>query len=391
MGRHGIREDDVDRLLRGDVLVDLYGVVRQGVRASVESYSIKRLEPLYRYTREIGLRDVGPVIAAYEAWLQAGGEAGHDDAALRKIERYNHDDVVSTMLLRDWLEGRRLELATRVGAILPRPLPKSGEAADELSETLAKVQALADRLTEGFPADEKDRTPEPHARWLLAQLLSWHRREEKSFWWRYFFLIDDLTDDDRIAEREPMGGLTYVGPVGQIKKSIVHRYRFPPQEHAIREGGKVTDPATKKSPAPSWPWTRPRAPSTSAEGRRATCHTRRRSCRTTTSRPTYSVPASCGWGSGCWSTGSRPTARIAPRGISSCGARRGRARSRVPGFKGTARTRRPSPCGRPWLSTTAPCPSRVRPGPARPTRARRWCWPWSRPAARSASPPTATR
>jgi len=114
MGRHGIREDDVDRLLRGDVLVDLYGVVRQGVRASVESYSIKRLEPLYRYTREIGLRDVGPVIAAYEAWLQAGGEAGHDDAALRKIERYNHDDVVSTMLLRDWLEGRRLELATRM-------------------------------------------------------------------------------------------------------------------------------------------------------------------------------------------------------------------------------------------------------------------------------------
>ena len=248
MGRHGIREDDVDRLLRGDVLVDLYGVVRQGVRASVESYSIKRLEPLYRYTREIGLRDVGPVIAAYEAWLQAGGEAGHDDAALRKIERYNHDDVVSTMLLRDWLEGRRLELATHVRANLPRPLPKSGEAAEGLSETLARVQALVDRLAAGVPADEKDRTTEQHARWLLAQLLSWHRREEKSFWWRYFFLMDHLTDDERIAEREPMGGLTYVGPVGQIKKSIVHRYRFPPQEHAIREGGDVSDPATGKSP-----------------------------------------------------------------------------------------------------------------------------------------------
>jgi uncharacterized protein len=248
MGRHGIREDDVDRLLRGDVLVDLYGVVRQGVRASVESYSIKRLEPLYRYTREIGLRDVGPVIAAYEAWLQAGGEAGHDDAALRKIERYNHDDVVSTMLLRDWLEGRRLELASSVGVVLPRPEAKSGEAAEDLSETLARVQALAGRLTDGVPADEKDRTPEQHARWLLAQLLSWHRREEKSFWWRYFFLMDDLTDDERIAEREPMGGLTYVGEAGRVRRSIVHRYRFPPQEHAIRDGGKVTDPATGKSP-----------------------------------------------------------------------------------------------------------------------------------------------
>jgi uncharacterized protein len=248
MGRHGTREDEVDRLLRGDVLVDLFGVVRQGVRASVESYSIKRLEPLYRYTREIGLRDVGPVIASFEAWLQAGGEAGHDDEALRKIERYNHDDVVSTLLLRDWLEGRRLELAERIGAALPRPEPKSGQAAEDLSETLARVQALADRLTEGVPADEEKRPPEQHARWLLAQLLSWHRREEKSFWWRFYYLRDDLTDDERIAEREPLSGLQYVGVVGQVKKSFLHRYRFPPQEHAIQAGGKVVDPATKKSP-----------------------------------------------------------------------------------------------------------------------------------------------
>ncbi len=248
MGRHGTREDEVDRLLRGDVLVDLYGVVRQGVRASVESYSIKRLEPLYRYTREIGLRDVGPVIAAYEAWLQAGGEAGHDDAALRKIERYNHDDVVSTMLLRDWLEGRRLELAAQIGETPARPLPRSGEATEELSETLARAQALAERLTEGVPADERERTAEQHGRWLLAQLLSWHRREEKAFWWRYFVLMDDLTDDERIAEREPMGGLSYVGVVEQVKKSLIHRYRFPPQEHGIHEGGAVSDPATGESP-----------------------------------------------------------------------------------------------------------------------------------------------
>jgi predicted RecB family nuclease len=248
MGRHGTREDEVDRLLRGDVLVDLYGVVRQGVRASVESYSIKRLEPLYRYTREIGLREVGPVIASFEAWLQAGGEAGHDDEALRKIERYNHDDVVSTLLLRDWLEGRRLELASRIGGPLARPLPLSGDAPEDLSETLARVQALALRLTEGVPADEKERTLEQHARWLLAQLLSWHRREEKAFWWRYFFLMDDLTDDERIAEREPLGGLEYVGVFGQVKRSLIHRYRFPPQEHAIHEAGAVSDPATGKSP-----------------------------------------------------------------------------------------------------------------------------------------------
>ena len=50
-GRYGTREEEVDRLLRGGVFVDLYRAVRQGIRASVESYSIKRLEPLYGFER----------------------------------------------------------------------------------------------------------------------------------------------------------------------------------------------------------------------------------------------------------------------------------------------------------------------------------------------------
>ena len=74
MGRHATREFEVDSLLRGDVLVDLFRAVRQGVRASVESYSIKKLEPLYGFTREINLRDAGSSIAAFEAWLQLDGE-----------------------------------------------------------------------------------------------------------------------------------------------------------------------------------------------------------------------------------------------------------------------------------------------------------------------------
>ena len=56
MGRHGTREAEVDRLLREGVLVDLYRAVRQGVRASVESYSIKKVEGLYGFARSVPLR-----------------------------------------------------------------------------------------------------------------------------------------------------------------------------------------------------------------------------------------------------------------------------------------------------------------------------------------------
>src|SRR5207237_2942691 len=57
MGRFATREDEVDDLFRLGVFTDLYRVVRQGVRAGVESYSIKRLEPLCGYDRRVDLAE----------------------------------------------------------------------------------------------------------------------------------------------------------------------------------------------------------------------------------------------------------------------------------------------------------------------------------------------
>ncbi len=47
MGAHGTRETEVDVLLRGERFVDLYTVLRQGVRVGTESYSLKSIEQLY--------------------------------------------------------------------------------------------------------------------------------------------------------------------------------------------------------------------------------------------------------------------------------------------------------------------------------------------------------
>jgi uncharacterized protein len=254
MGRHGTRELEVDRLLRGKVFVDLYRAVRQGLRASVESYSIKKLEPLYGLTREEGLRDAGSSIVAFEAWLAeaetgiVGARLPGANETLRSIETYNRDDCVSNWKLRDWLETRRPELAVQIGEPLPRPGPAAPDAAEVLSERLAHVAEVGDMLCQGVPAEAADRTPAQQASWLLAQLLSWHRREEKAFWWRFFHLMNDLTDSERIAEREPIGGLELLEFLGPVARSKVYRYRFPEQEHAIDVGIEVCDPATGRSP-----------------------------------------------------------------------------------------------------------------------------------------------
>ena len=245
MGRYDTRQQEVDQLLRGDRLIDLYQVVRQGLRASVESYSIKRLEPLYGFTREVELRDAGTSIADFERWLRMGGIGGVGEDILAGIEAYNRDDVLSTWRLRDWLEEQRAELGRQLGLQLPRPEVKSGEADEDLRGWLAQVEDVARPLREGIPQDERDRpwTAEERGKRLLADLLGWHRREQKPDWWRYFHQLQDMTDEERLEAKEPVAGLELIGPADDSGKRF--RYRFPEQDQELgREG---TNPATGDS------------------------------------------------------------------------------------------------------------------------------------------------
>jgi len=271
--RYGTREEELDRLLRGEVLVDLYRVVRQGLRASVESYSIKKLEPLYGFEREVELRAASSALANFEAWLQLGprngdGHAGEPDAAageadvmageadaevlLAEIEGYNRDDCISTLRLRDWLEARRADLEAllqREGLLegeLARPAAPELDPSEAVEEENERVRALGERLTASVPDDPAERTDADQAKWLLAHLLSWHRREKKSMWWEYFRLRD-FDDDERLHDSRALAGLEYVGEVGQVKRSLIHRYRFPAQDFAIRSKDTPRDPRTEKS------------------------------------------------------------------------------------------------------------------------------------------------
>jgi predicted RecB family nuclease len=245
MGRYGTREDEVDRLLRGGVFVDLYRVVRQGLRASVESYSIKRLEPLYGHEREVPLRDATSSIVEFETWLQLGeGERPGADN-LDRILRYNRDDVLSTWRLRDWLEERRTELLAK-GQDVPRPRIADSAPSEELAENLRRTAVLAAKLARDVPVEPDERDPEQQGRWLLAQLLSWHRREEKSTWWLFFHLMNELTDDERIEAKEPIGGLEFTRIVDETPRSRIYRYRFPVQEHSVEVGTQVHNPGTGK-------------------------------------------------------------------------------------------------------------------------------------------------
>jgi len=241
MGRFATREDEVDDLFRRGVFVDLYRVVRQGIRAGVGSYSIKRLEPLCGYKRQVDLRDATASLIAFDAALDGGTAAGEHDSR-RVVAGYNEDDCRATLALRRWLEEQRGELAVALGRELPRPVVVEDVPATEDPE-LARIR---EALLAGIPADPSERSAAQAAKALLADLLDWHRREAKPGWWRYFYLRA-LSSSELVGEQDALGGLTGGGVVAEVKKSVVRRFLFPPQEHRFTPGDTAHDSVTGKN------------------------------------------------------------------------------------------------------------------------------------------------
>jgi predicted RecB family nuclease len=245
-GQHGVFIDEVDQLLRAGIFVDLYRVVRQGVKASVESYSIKKLEPLYDFVRSVPPRVSVLALQTFGVALAMGNAREAASGLLPALESYNRDDCLSAWQLRGWLEDRRSELETKTNKLISRPSLNRGEATEDLTAQTQKVRAVISTLVATVPTQEANWTSEHRGLWLLAQMLEYHRREAKSAWWEYFKQCE-YSDDELLEDRNALGGLTYVGQIDQVKRSTIHRYSFPPQDHTIDRANAVHDPKTKKS------------------------------------------------------------------------------------------------------------------------------------------------
>ncbi len=237
MGRHGTCEDEIDRMLRAGLLVDLHTVFKQAVRASVEEYSLKALEPIHEYNRSVPLEEARPAIRRVEHHLELGRPADLHESIRNAIEGYNADDCLSLRSLRNWLELKRAELVGS-GKHIPRPAVSGGEAPEAVDERQQRVTRLAQELTRDVPADPQLRTETQEACRLLGDLLDWHRREDKADWWEYFYLRE-LTEEDLFAEKSAVAGLKSVKRLGLDGKLPVDRYSFEKQDTDIRAGETV--------------------------------------------------------------------------------------------------------------------------------------------------------
>ncbi|OQX06710.1 MAG: nuclease [Desulfobulbaceae bacterium A2] len=227
MSLHGSREAAVDNLLRAGKLIDLYKVVRESIRVSEPSYSIKNIEKFYKQGRSGAVTNASASIVYYELWKNTG-----DMQLLKEIEGYNLEDVQSTFALREWLLTLR-----------PPDLPWANQQTDAtltrqstaMSDTEKRLAAYRELLLDPLPSERGQWGHREHCQELLYYLLDFHRRAAKPAWWA-MFNHRQMDENERLEDGECLAGLVQnpLHPPYPIHRSRIYTCSFPPQESKIK-------------------------------------------------------------------------------------------------------------------------------------------------------------
>lgn len=260
MGRYGTRETEVDDLLRNEIFVDLYQIVRQSLRVGEPSYSIKNIEHLYMDARSGAVSKATDSVVFYERWLEAGDSKDWATSSiLEDIRNYNKDDCDSTVKLAQWLwqlqrtEGIQYINKREQCGYFPRteggteedPSVDDKSGSGVAQGTKARASALALEMLSQVPSDPAEfETGDWWLHQLLAWLLCFHDREYKPVYWKRFDR-HSMTEEQLSDDIDCLGGLQRAGrwaekTPGNRARSLQFEYAFDPaQETKLAVGSKI--------------------------------------------------------------------------------------------------------------------------------------------------------
>ena len=235
MSLHGTREAEVDNLLRAQKLVDLYKVVREGIRVSEPRYSIKNIEHFYLEGRTGEVKNASASIVYYEKWKDTG-----DPQLLKDIEDYNFDDVRSTFELRQWLLTLRpshVQWFSPLASASTASIPEVGELTEEEKRLIPYREFLID----GLPVERSSWGAQEQLYELTYQLLDFHRRAAKPEWWS-MFSRKELSEEELLDDGECLAGLIpdLANPPVKDGRSMKYSFFFPEQESKLKTGDSAS-------------------------------------------------------------------------------------------------------------------------------------------------------
>ena len=220
MGRFGVCEFEVDQLLRNDVFVDLYKIVKGGLLVGESKYSIKNIERLYRKPREGEVANGGDSIVAYDVYKthSTQGENQKAQAILNDILAYNKEDCDSTQELVDWLRAQQQEHnIVYMGKIQIEEAPAQDDVKIKLrNNLLAQAEEVkTNNITQANLLEN------------LAWMLEFHKREAKPVFWRYFDRLG-LSEAELFDDLECLASCTRTDKkaFNLTKKTLAYEYSF---------------------------------------------------------------------------------------------------------------------------------------------------------------------
>lgn len=234
--RHAYGEEEVDNLLREHRFVDLYATIREGLQASVESYSLKYLEQFTEYVRKADLFAASGARRKFSLALELNSLDKLDKEIEPLIELYNQDDCLATHALHQWVE-EIFQKVEKEQSNITRFSSEGEEASKQVKERDQRAQELFEALTKGLDPDKTDRTQEEQARWILGHLVAYHRREERSSAWEFHHLNDQELDE-LFYERKAIAYMKFEQAVTEEGYTF-HRYLFPEQEISLKKGDSI--------------------------------------------------------------------------------------------------------------------------------------------------------
>jgi uncharacterized protein len=229
MTLHGVKEAAVDDLLRGKKLVDLYKVVREGLRISKPSYSIKAVEAFYTKKRDGEVKKATDSIVAYEQWITT-----QDPALLESIRQYNEDDCRSTWQLREWLLSLRPSFIPWY-SIASTNQTKVEKAKSE--KTIEHENRLAD-FYEKLIEHPVNPSVDPQLALLIYYTLDFYRRADKPVWWALFDR-QDAEYEELLEDTSVIAGLHSPKQIPATKGLGLFRYQFPEQPFKLKSDDSV--------------------------------------------------------------------------------------------------------------------------------------------------------
>ncbi len=208
--------------------------------ASVERYSIKDLEPFFGYARKQDLADASMSRRIVEHAIEAGDLDEHSG---RRTGASSRTTTARTASPRNASAIGSSSCAAKAIAAGQRADPArtgDGSASDEISDLDRELQRFATACWRDVPEDATKRSEEQHARFVLAHMMEFHRREDKAGWWEYFRVLD-LDEEEYADERRAIDGTEFKETLSSDKGAVAALRLSAPQELDARRRDDVYD------------------------------------------------------------------------------------------------------------------------------------------------------